>query len=104
MQHFGSPAYLPSSFCPAERVAVETAVAHLGYPIKRIAISPTILPCGMPWPSGDVICPPDFELVAYVTFVGTGKVAALTIALVPNGPVVARVIAFQVPPTGWSMP
>ncbi len=42
--------------------------------------------------------------VAYVSFVGTDHVAALTIALVVNGPVVAKIVAYKVPPTGWSMP
>ena len=98
------PAYLSSSYCPAEEVAVRTAVAHLGYPIQQIAIAPTIFPCGMPWPSGDMACPPVFELAAFVTFGGTKNVAALTIALLPNGSVVATVVAFEVPPTGWSMP
>jgi hypothetical protein len=42
--------------------------------------------------------------VAYVAFVGTDEMAALTIALLPNGPVVATVVAFEVPPSGWSMP
>ena len=100
----GSPAYLPSSYCPAEEVAVQTAVAHLGYPIQQIAIAPTIFPCGVPWPSGDVACPPEFELAAFVTFGGTKNVAALTIVLLANGPVVATVVAFEVPPSGWSMP
>jgi len=100
----GSPAFLPSSYCPAEEVAVQTAVADLVYPIQMIAIAPTVFPCGVPWPAGDPACPPFFELAAFVSFVGTSEVAALTIALVPNGPVVAKRVALQVPPAGWSMP
>ena len=99
-----SPIFLPTSYCPAEEVAVETALAHVGFPIERIAIAPTVFPCGVPWPAGSPACPPFLELAAFVAFGGTDEVAVLTVALVPNGPVAAKQVAFQVPPAGWSMP
>jgi hypothetical protein len=100
----GSPAHLPSGYCPAEEAAVETSVADIGYPIRRIVIAPRLFPCGVPWPYGNMGCPPIPVLAAFVAFGGTDQVAALTIELVPNGPVVAKRVAFQVPPAGWSMP
>jgi hypothetical protein len=99
------PAYLPSSYCPAEEVAVETALAHLGHPAQRITVAWGGFPCGQPFGSGMMACPiAAIGTVAYAAFVGTDEVAALTIALLPNGPVVATVVAFEVPPSGWSIP
>ena len=101
----GSPS-LPSSYCPAERVAVETAVEKLGRTIKAITIEATGFPCNLPFTEGyNMACfASSIGPVAYVSFVGTDHVAALTIALVVNGPVVAKIVTFEVPPSGWSMP
>jgi hypothetical protein len=93
-----------TAWCPPAEVAVEAAVGTLGYPIKTISISSMATPCGMPWPSADSACGPVFENTAFVTFAGTGKVAALRITFQTNGPAVATLIAFQVPPAGWSLP
>lgn len=100
-----SPPWLPSSYCPAEAVAVETAVASLGHIIESITITVRPMPCG-PFPSGDArFCVLALTRPwAFVTFADTDMVAALTLALVTGGPVVANVIAFQVPPAGWSVP
>ena len=99
-----SPDSSTASWCPVAEVAVETAVADLGYPIQRIVIAPTTFPCGVPWPSGYAACPPFLELAAFVTFAGTDQVAALTIATASDRPPIATLVAFQVPPAGWSMP
>jgi hypothetical protein len=100
----GSPAFLPSSFCPAEEVAVETAVAKLAYPhpIRSITIVNGILGC--PFQTGSESCPGLPGTRAYAAFVGSDAVVALKVGLVANGPVVASVEAFQVPPPGWTMP
>ena len=93
-----------TALCVPAEVAAAVAVGPLGYPIQAIAIAATSLPCGVPWPSGYVVCPPDFENTAFVEFIGTHKVAVLTITFEPNGPAVAKLIAFEVPPSGWTMP
>jgi hypothetical protein len=41
---------------------------------------------------------------AYVTFVGTPKVAAVTFTAVDDRPLTATVWVFEVPPAGWTMP
>jgi len=98
-----SPLWLPSSYCPAEEVAVQTAVADLGYPVQRIDIV-AYGGCG-PFLTGPVACFVGLTgPAAYVTFSGTERVAVLTLALVPNGPLVATLEAFRVPPAGWSLP
>lgn len=98
-----NPLWLPGSYCPAEEVAVRSAVAHLGYPVQRIDILSNG-GCG-PFLTGPVAC---FVALtgpaAYVTFGGTDQVAVLTLELVPNGPLVANLETFRVPPAGWSLP
>jgi hypothetical protein len=39
-----------------------------------------------------------------VTFVGTDKIAVVEIGTVTGGPGIDSVVAFKVPPAGWSMP
>jgi len=106
--HLGSPAGLPASFCPAEAVAIETAVANLGYSVQSIDILPFGFTCGIPFLTGPAACPLDagagIRQAAYATFVGNGEVAALTFKLVMNGPLVASVVVVRVPPIGWTTP
>jgi hypothetical protein len=105
----GSPSTIPSSYCPAELVAVEAAISKLVRPTSRIAIEALGFPCGSAFDGGSngngggcFLHPPG--PVAYVSFVGTDNVAALSLALVPNGPLVATLVTYEVPPPGWSMP
>jgi hypothetical protein len=93
--------------CPAEEAAVLAAVADLGYPVESINILSGGFPCGVPFPALPYAapapaCPPDPEHgpTAYVSFVGTEKVAALTFAYHADASLVANVVAFQVPPSG----
>ena len=92
--------------CPAEEAAVLAAVADLGYPVERVAITYSGFPCGGPFPQPPSLtvpgCPalPGSGPTAYVTFVGTAKEAALTITYRTDGSLVAYVVAFQVPPWG----
>jgi hypothetical protein len=82
-------------------------VAGLGYPVKTVTIGPFGFNCGGPFPSGTYACPLAAGPLptAYVTFVGTDKVAALEIGTQRGGPeIAASIVAFEVPPTGWSMP
>lgn len=103
----GDSAWLPSSYCPAEEVAVETAVAHLGFPARSVRIEPFGFQCAGPFPSGpQMACPsiPNTGLTADVTFAGTPEVAALNLALDPDGQMVATIVAYAIPPAGWSLP
>ena len=103
----GSPVGLPASFCPAEAVAIETAVASLGYRVQGIDILPFGFTCGIPFLTGPAWCPLEtagISSAAYAMFFGTHQVAALTFGLVPNGPIVATVVVVRVPPTGWTAP
>ena len=98
-----NPLWLPSSYCPAEEVAVQSAVAHVGYPVQRIDILPNG-GCG-PFLTGPVACFVALTGAAvYVTFSGTDQVAVLTLELVPFGPLVAHLETFRIPPAGWSLP
>ena len=51
-------------------------------------------------------CPsiPNTGPTAYVTFAGTPEVAALNLALDPDGQMVATIVAYAIPPAGWSLP
>jgi hypothetical protein len=62
--------------------------------------------CGLPFTPDGISCPrPNSGPAAYVTFVGTDRVAALLIDTQQGGAVVvATMVAFGVPPAGWSMP
>lgn len=81
------------------------AAAPAGYLVKGITIVQRSMPCG-PFPTDDVrFCALALTRPwAFVTFAGTGMVAALTLALEPGGPMVATLVSFQVPPAGWSIP
>lgn len=100
------PTPLPGG-CPAEERAALTAVADLGYAVATVDIRPYGWPCGTPFfsvPPGELPpgCPAatDGGPTAYVSFVGTDKVAALTFSLQQDKSLVAHIIAFQVPPSG----
>jgi hypothetical protein len=97
--------------CPAAYAAIETAVAPLGLPVDSITVLPDDFPCRLPFTSSAARCPalPDVPPPpslngVYVTFVGTDKVAALTITRASNGPMVAQLVDFEVPPAGWAVP
>ena len=99
---------MPVDYCPAEEAAIYAAVAS----IDQTVASMTILPTGFGCPPFFVSCPSAVRAgpAAYVTFTGTAKVAALTLnpqpssGLVPNESFTADVVAFQVPPAGWTAP
>ncbi len=92
--------------CPAEEAAVLTAVASLGYPVATVDISPYGFPCGTPFwgnPPASIApgCPVALDgPTAYVTFLGTDKVAALLFTSKPDGSIVASVVGFRVPSSG----
>jgi hypothetical protein len=103
----GSPVGLPASSCPAEAVAIETALVGLDYQVQSIDILPFGFTCGIPFLTGPAACPLEqvgIHSAAYATFVGNHEVAALTFKLVMNGPLVASVVMVRVPPTGWTPP
>ena len=89
--------------CAVEERAVREAVADVGFAVASILILPYGFPCGIPFPPGgpDPTCPVALgSSTAYVTFAGTDKVAALTIASTPGGAVEAVIVAFEAPAGG----
>jgi hypothetical protein len=94
--------------CQPEVAAVLLAVKRFGYPVRSITIGLFDFHCGGPFPTTGVrSCPPPLVPTggaAYVTFVGTSKVAALTFTSVDDPPLPTTVVAFKVPPASWSMP
>ena len=107
-----SPTSVIDFVCPAfycsddSKVAVLTAVASLGYPVKTVTIGLFGLSCGAPFPSRTAACPvaTDPLPTAYVSFVSTDKVAAVEVGTVTGGRGIDTVVAFEVPPPGWSLP
>ena len=82
------------------------AVARLGYPVRSMAVGSFDFRCGGPFATGDRSCPAVLSPsggAAYVAFVGTPKVAAVTFTA-GDDPPTATVWVFEVPPAGWSMP
>jgi hypothetical protein len=78
--------------------AALAAVSGFGYPVARIEIIPNGWPCGVPF-NPPIACLAVLRgPAAYVYFVGTDKVAALTFTSGSDGSVTARVVAFQAPP------
>jgi hypothetical protein len=97
--------------CQPEEAAVLLAVARLGFPVRSITIGLFDFRCGGPFPTGVRSCPAMLAPTggaAYVTFVGTPKVAAVIFTVAPpqppDPPLPTTVVAFEVPPAGWSMP
>jgi hypothetical protein len=89
--------------CSIEKRAVREAVADVGFDVASVLIHPYGFPCGIPFPprGADPTCPVALgSSTAYVTFVGTDKVAALTFASTPRGAVVAVIVAFEAPAGG----
>lgn len=83
------------------------AVARLGYPARRVAVGLFDFLCGGPFATGPRSCPAmpmPYGGAAYVTFVGTPKVAAVTFTDPDDPPLTATVLVFEVPPAGWTMP
>ncbi|MGD0863837.1 MAG: hypothetical protein ABSA21_13955 [Candidatus Limnocylindrales bacterium] len=89
---------LPPGGCAEEERAALAAVSGFGYPVARIEIIPNGWPCGVPF-NPPITCLAVLRgPAAYVYFVGTDKVAALTFASGPDGSLTARVVASQAPP------
>jgi hypothetical protein len=86
--------------------AVLTAVAGLGYPVKTVTIGVFNYSCGVPNPPETAPpCPAATILpTAYVSFVGTDKIATVEIGTVTGGPGIDSVVSFDVPPPGPSFP
>lgn len=86
---------------------VLTAVAGLGYPVKTVTIGVFGFSCGVPPnpPETAPPCPATTILpTAYVSFVGTDKIATVKIGTVTGGPGIDSVVSFEVPPPGPSFP
>lgn len=97
--------------CQPEEAAVLLAVARLGFPVRTITIGLFDFRCGGPFPTGVRSCPAMLAPTggaAYVMFVGTPKVAAVTFTVAPpqppNPPLPTTVVAFELPPAGWVLP
>jgi hypothetical protein len=113
------PSGLAGDQCPSAIAAVRTVVEPLGEPIVRIYLQPGLF-CGGFWPGvgSPPVCYgvavlPGSTMHGWVSFSGTDKVAALTLfrdvpvsGVIPSPipPWTASVVAFIVPPAGWSMP
>jgi hypothetical protein len=83
--------------------AVLTAVAGLGYPVKTVTIGVFGFSCGVPPnpPETAPPCPATTILpTAYVSFVGTDKIATVKVGTVIGD----SVVSFEVPPPGPSFP
>ena len=83
--------------------AVLTAVAGLGYPVKTVTIGVFGFSCGVPPnpPETAPPCPATTILpTAYVSFVGTDKIATVKVGTVIGD----SVVSFEVPPAGPSFP
>ena len=105
--------------CPAAVAAVRQAVASFGYSVTRLALRPGPPDCGVIWPGAQSqpVCfgphvIPGRAMTAWVAFAGTAKVAVLLLyrdfpfaTALPSGTVwKAKLLAFEVPPAGWSWP
>ena len=99
---------IPVDDCPAEEAAIYAAVAYIDHTVASM----TILPGGFGCPPFMEMCPSVVieQPAAYVTFTGTAQVAAVTLtpelslALHPTTSFSATVVAFEVPPAGWTAP
>ena len=111
--------YIGIDPCPPAIAAVRAVVAPLGLPVARMVLQPRPFDCGDLWPGigspmicAGVVVIPGTTMHGWVTFVGSDKVAAVSLRLQgatdpspPPSPVwVAQIVAFQVPPAGWAMP
>lgn len=109
--------YIGLDPCPPAIAAVRKAVAPLGLPIASLVLQPGFF-CGL-WPNAasPAICfgplyVPGSAMHGWVTFLGSDKVAAVSVRLrgaldaspPPSPSWVATTVAFQVPPAGWVMP
>lgn len=97
--------------CSELATAVLAAVAHLPYSVQAMSLRTFPFGCGGPFTEGAVRCrsvpgpgPTTIPGSAYVTFAGTDFVAAVTYEAVDDPPLIAKLIAFEVPPAGWVMP
>ncbi len=92
----------PLEDCGPERSAALSAVGHLGYYPLSVEIHPGGFPCGEPFedrqPAETCRDRTPGTVVAYVLFVGTDKVAALTLDKGADG-YTATVVSFQEPPS-----
>jgi hypothetical protein len=86
--------------CALEMPAVLASVADFDYRVATVLILPWSFPCGKPFPPADwksACAVSKGRSTAYVTFVGTDKVAALTFTSSPTGRLAAEVVAFDIP-------
>jgi len=82
---------------------VLAAVAGLGYPVKTVTIGVFGFSCGVPPDPPDTPPPCPATTIpptAYVTFVGTDKIATVKVGTVIGD----SVVSFEVPPPGPSFP
>ena len=99
-----SPGLGGDAWCtPLER-AVEEAITAIGYQPVSITISPLGIPCNDPFQVHTIDCGWYGAAVAYVAFAGTDDVAALDFPSPTGQAEPARLIAFEVPPAGWTIP
>jgi hypothetical protein len=91
-------------WCPPLEGAVEAAIARLALQPLTIAISPLGIPCLDPFQVHTAGCGWYGGAVAYVTFADSRNVAALDFVSPAGRPLLARLIAFKVPPAGWTIP
>jgi hypothetical protein len=91
-------------WCPPLEGAVEAGIARLAFQPLTIAISPLGIPCRNPFRVHTVGCGWYGGAVAYVTFTGTSRVAAFDFPSPTGQAAPARLIAFEVPPAGWTIP
>ena len=94
----------PLEDCGPERSAALSAVGQLGYYPLSVEIHPGGFPCGEPFedrqPAETCRDRTPGTVVAYVLFVGTDKVAALTLDKGADG-YAATVVSFQEPPPSF---
>ena len=112
---------LVSDPCPDAIVAVKLAVAPVRLPIERIVIAPGPFYCDVLWPGAGSFAPcygpmarPGQFMHAWVSFVGSDKIAAVMLGLdlpddldapgVTRPPWHATLVTTEVPPAGWAMP
>jgi hypothetical protein len=83
----------------AIKAAVLTAVAGVGYPVKTVSFGYLTRSCPVP-PAPPCLYTPG----AYVTFVGTDKMAELRVGTAGGGPEVASVVVVDIVVPGDSSP
>ncbi len=99
-----SPGVDGDVWCAPLEDAVDVALGQIGFKPQTITISPLGIPCHDPFRMHTVGCRWYGAAVAYVAFVGSADVAAFDFPSTTEGAEPARLIAFGVPPAGWTIP